>query len=1078
MDPTIPTSNYYGFNPTISIPNTLNTHVINACQSKPIQCSSQENIHTNGISDDDDHVASAAAGGAVSGCGGAGGESVFDEELWSPLTVHGYLSKWTNLLHGWQERYFILSDGLLTYYRNSDDLNCGSRGSIRIKNAYIKIHEYDECRFEVRVGDVIWYLRGLNQNERYAWITAMEQHRLVESGYESEKTLPPPHHHHHGSLLSLNSTYSPSIHSTTSSFKRHHYGLKEKLTEMETFKEILCKQVDSLQAYFDTCHTIVQHGEHDNLEKWLNTTTTDTTNSNIMSSTNKTHLTRSSSSSSSASSACSSSSPSYYIKDETIDSTVDDDDDDDEDEDDEGIQSERRLRKRINNNRNQNNNNNNNNNKLLNIDKLTSDQCSTLRNSTLETLSTYSANNIQTTSTVHQSDPSTHSPKSSSHPSTSTTGTNKDSNNTNLRIAGGGGGGFFSRLLSFRNFGNTQTAQTVTESDNKDETTTVTTTVATPPSINKSTLIQSMDSMQESSRQQHHSNSRYNDLRRILQQHGSHAIDFKDEAHMFKAITTGILTNLSQSIDLMQQHEENWRKRLEREIDKRRRLEEMQKAMTFELLQLRNLVGLSSAAITQTTTSTTVHYQPTHSRVFSYGSSLDFKHFTADHLKESLLKCNQITTATTTSTNNNNNVGIGDNRGDSLNTLNTVNDNIVRLVGPDYEEGLNSPMHEEEFFDTIDAELDKMEQNEVRLAALKTASEAIRSARAMPSNHPLYYELNKIVKMHMKNFTNTQIFDYSSKLCSNSMSSSTGTLSSHIINGHSHIHSQETTGSDEIPENWRIVVQDGDMIVFRRELISDDGVVLDPLQAIHVVHGVTAREMCTYFWDVRYRMEWEFTVDHPPAVLEVCGDDTVVTHQIYKRVWPTTQRDSLFWSHICPVNPIQTNSSPTSNSPTDSQNTNNDHVNPTSIGTTAFTSNGSLPSQSIPSNHILDGWMVVNMSTDYLSDKIPPSPSPTIRLGLEVVLFCRTEILSNDSSSSEDFKKPNSSHHDDDDDNGQHKLTRDQLCTRLVYMANINPGGWVPAAGLRTLAQREYPRFLKRFSAYVKEQTQNKQPLF
>ncbi|VDP63806.1 unnamed protein product [Schistosoma mattheei] len=81
----------------------------------------------------------------------------------------------------------------------------------------------------VRVGDVIWYLRGLSQEERYTWMSAIERHRIAESGYGSEKTI-----HHHSSLLSLNSTYSPSIHSA-SSFKRNH-GIKEKLAEMETFK--------------------------------------------------------------------------------------------------------------------------------------------------------------------------------------------------------------------------------------------------------------------------------------------------------------------------------------------------------------------------------------------------------------------------------------------------------------------------------------------------------------------------------------------------------------------------------------------------------------------------------------------------------------------------------------------------------------------------------------------------------------------------------------------------------------------------------------------------------------------------
>jgi len=41
-------------------------------------------------------------------------------------------------------------------------------------------------------------------------------------------------------------------------------GLREKLAEMETFKDILSHQVDSLQNYFDACASaITQHTVHD-----------------------------------------------------------------------------------------------------------------------------------------------------------------------------------------------------------------------------------------------------------------------------------------------------------------------------------------------------------------------------------------------------------------------------------------------------------------------------------------------------------------------------------------------------------------------------------------------------------------------------------------------------------------------------------------------------------------------------------------------------------------------------------------------------------------------------------------------
>lgn len=61
--------------------------------------------------------------------------------------------------------------------------------------------------------------------------------------------------------------------------------------------------------------------------------------------------------------------------------------------------------------------------------------------------------------------------------------------------------------------------------------------------------------------------------------------------------------------------------------------------------------------------------------------------------------------------------------------------------------------------------------------------------------------------------------------------------------------------------------------------------------------GITGHELCHYFWDTSVRMEWEGTLD-TSAVVENISADTVVSHQVHKRVWPTTQRDALFWSHI------------------------------------------------------------------------------------------------------------------------------------------------------------------------------------
>ncbi|CAH8509618.1 unnamed protein product [Dicrocoelium dendriticum] len=788
--------------------------------------------------------------------GSSSDEDASDEEAWAPMPVRGVLSKWTNLLHGWQERYFVLSDGTLVYFRNADEVNLGSRGSVRIRSAFVKAHEYDDCRFEVRVGEVIWYLRAVNSSQRQSWIAAIERHRIADSGYGSERTL-----HRPSSLVSLNSVHSPSI-ASSSSFKRGH-GLREKLAEMETFKEILCKQVDSLQAYFDACGVVLQHSTDDRLEDWLKDGG-DHTNS------------------------------------DELDSL----------DDRESVRGLHGLTQR----------------------------------------------------------------------------------------SAGGLYSYADELLS----SNSRTAladlSSTTDSDHT-------------------------DSVYEHEMQSCQNFSRFNDLRRILKQHSARAPDFRGESHMFKATAAGILTNLSHTIELMQQREDQWRKRFEREAEKRRRLEETQRAMAQELIHLRHLVGSHRSSNRSNAVS---HSLVAHSYAQHYGPNRHTR----------LQSCGQLELRQLHS---------ADLAIPEMKEKSTTPDSrlLFNLVGPDFEEGPNSPIREEEFYDAIDAESDKIEQDAVRLAALRSAGQLLKSVRAMPSTHPLHASVEHAVAERIRNYANSDAF-LSPNLRAASRPISLQTTST----------TEMTATTASAAEDWQVVTRDGDMIIYKRELETDDGVVLDPLQAVHLVHGVTAREMCSYFWDVQFRMDWEFTIDRAPTVLEVCGDDTVVLHQVYKRVWPTTQRDALFWSHIRQVG-VRSSTLASDKA----------HHRSFSTDTCTVREPGLFESPSTDSSNnpdgVLDGWMVVNMSTDYQADKVPKTSSPMIRLGLDVVLYCQTLF----------DPSPPSTH-------SSESLPRDRLRTRLVYMANINPGGWVPAAGLRTLAAREYPRFLRRFSSYVQDQTRDTAPLF
>ena len=47
------------------------------------------------------------------------------------------LFKWTNYIHGWQERYVVLKDGVLSYYKSQSETQYGCRGAIALKQSSI-----------------------------------------------------------------------------------------------------------------------------------------------------------------------------------------------------------------------------------------------------------------------------------------------------------------------------------------------------------------------------------------------------------------------------------------------------------------------------------------------------------------------------------------------------------------------------------------------------------------------------------------------------------------------------------------------------------------------------------------------------------------------------------------------------------------------------------------------------------------------------------------------------------------------------------------------------------------------------
>lgn len=88
----------------------------------------------------------------------------------------GALKKWTNYILGWQSRFFVLRQGNLMYYKSENDVRFGCRGAINLSNASLVAHKFDECRFDVHICDLIWYLRSECPDERQKWVSALTMH--------------------------------------------------------------------------------------------------------------------------------------------------------------------------------------------------------------------------------------------------------------------------------------------------------------------------------------------------------------------------------------------------------------------------------------------------------------------------------------------------------------------------------------------------------------------------------------------------------------------------------------------------------------------------------------------------------------------------------------------------------------------------------------------------------------------------------------------------------------------------------------------------------------------------------------
>uniref|UniRef100_A0AAR2LL42 Oxysterol-binding protein n=1 Tax=Pygocentrus nattereri TaxID=42514 RepID=A0AAR2LL42_PYGNA len=152
--------------------------------------------------------------------------------------MEGPLSKWTNLMKGWQYRWFVLdyNAGLLSYYTSKDKMMRGSRrGCVRLRGAVIGIDDEDDSTFTITVDQKTFHFQARDADEREKWIHALEGTIL----------------RHALQLREAETAFVPSV-----------QDFDKKLAEADAYLQILIDQLKKIENLKETTCSMVESIKH------------------------------------------------------------------------------------------------------------------------------------------------------------------------------------------------------------------------------------------------------------------------------------------------------------------------------------------------------------------------------------------------------------------------------------------------------------------------------------------------------------------------------------------------------------------------------------------------------------------------------------------------------------------------------------------------------------------------------------------------------------------------------------------------------------------------------------------------
>lgn len=88
--------------------------------------------------------------------------------------MKGYLKKWTNYRKGYQLRWFVLEDGVLSYYKHQDDAGSACRGAINMRIAKLHMSPDEKTKFEIHGKSSVKYtLKANHEVEAKRWFWSL-----------------------------------------------------------------------------------------------------------------------------------------------------------------------------------------------------------------------------------------------------------------------------------------------------------------------------------------------------------------------------------------------------------------------------------------------------------------------------------------------------------------------------------------------------------------------------------------------------------------------------------------------------------------------------------------------------------------------------------------------------------------------------------------------------------------------------------------------------------------------------------------------------------------------------------------